>query len=183
MKSVADAGLTIIAKVSGNLNFSIDGQTQKARNIRDSRPWSQMKQNNKLGWQYRYKRIMAVHPVLGKVLLIVSEFYDEKHDKYRRILLITTDLDMPAPSAIWAYKFRWRVEIFFKSMKQQLRLGVFQLRKLQSVRSHFQLRGLGYLLLSQVRRFGFLHGSRWSLRKVKRWLRDVLIEEQAMEPT
>ncbi len=57
MKSVADAGLTIIAKVSGNLTFSIDGQTQKARNIRDSIPWSQMKQNNKLGWQYRYKRI------------------------------------------------------------------------------------------------------------------------------
>lgn len=182
MKSVADAGLTIIAKVSGNLNFFIDGQIQKAKDIRDSIPWSKMKQNNKLGWQYRYKRIAAVHPVLGKVLLIVSVFYDKKHDKYRRILLITTDLDMRAPSAIWAYKLRWRVEIFFKSMKQQLRLGAFQLRKLQSVRSHFQLRGLGYLLLSQVRRFGFLHGSRWSLRKVKRWLRHVLIAEQAMEP-
>ncbi len=182
MKSVADAGLTIIAKVGGNLNFFIHGQTQKAKYIRDNIPWSKMKQNNKLGRQYRYKRIAAVHPFIGKVLLIVSVFYDEKHDKYRRILLMTTDLDMRAPSAIWAYKLRWRVEIFFKSMKQQLRLGVFQLRKLQSVRSHFQLRGLGYLLLSQVRRFGFLHGSRWSLRKVKRWLRDVLIEEQAMEP-
>lgn len=182
MKSVADAGLTIIAKVSGNLNFFIDGQIQKAKNIRDSIPWSKMKQNNKLGWQYRYKRIKAVHPVLGKVLLIVSVFYDEKHNKYRRILLITTDLDMRATSAIWAYKLRWRVEIFFKSMKQQLRLGVFQLRKLQSVGSHFQLRGLGYLLLSQVRRFGFLHGSRWSLRKVKRWLRDVLIAEPVLKP-
>ncbi len=182
MKAVADTGLTIIAKVSGNLNFFVHGQIQKAKDIRDNIPWSKMKQNNKLGWQYRYKRIMAVHPVLGKVLLIVSVFYDEKHDKYRRILLITTDLDMRAPSAIWAYKLRWRVEIFFKSMKQQLRLGVFQLRKLQSVRSHFQLRGLGYLLLSQVRRFGFLHGSRWSLSKVKRWLRDVLIAEPALKP-
>ena len=182
MKSVADAGLTIIARVSGNLNFFIDGQIQKAKNIRDSIPWSKMKQNNKLGWRYRYKRIIAVHPVLGKVLLIVSVFYDEKHDKYRRILLITTDLDMRAPSAIWAYKLRWRVEIFFKSMKQQLRPGVFQLRKLQSVRSHFQLRGLGYLLLSQVRRFGFLHGSRWSLRKVKRWLRNVLTAEPVLKP-
>ncbi|MHA2303610.1 MAG: transposase [Candidatus Thorarchaeota archaeon] len=182
MKTVADTGLTIIAKVSGNLNFFIDGQIHKAKNIRDNIPWSKMKQNNKLGWRYRYKRIIAVNPVLGKVLLIVSAFYDEKHDKYRRILLITTDLDMRAPSAIWAYKLRWRVEIFFKNMKQQLRLGVFQLRKLQSVRSHFQLRGLGYLLLSQVRRFGFLHGSRWSLRKVKRWLRDVLTAQPALIP-
>jgi hypothetical protein len=124
--------------------------------------------HQKLGWRYRCKRIAAVHPVLGKVLLIVSVFYDEKHDKYRRILLITTDLDMRAPTAIWVYKRRWRVEVFFKSVKQQLRLGVFRLRKefLQSIRSHFQLRGLGYLLLSQVRRFGFLHRSRWSLRKV-----------------
>lgn len=182
MKSVADAGLTIIAKVSGNLNFFIDGETQKAKDIRDSIPWSKMKQNSKLGWRYRYKRIVAVHPLLGKVLLIVSVFYDEKYDKYRRILLITTDLDMRAPSAIRAYKRRWRVEIFFKSMKQQLRLGVFQLRKLQSIRSHFQLRGLAYLLLSQIRRFGFLHGSRWSLRKVKRWLRDALTTEPALYP-
>jgi hypothetical protein len=179
MKSVVDAGLTIIAKVSGNLNFSIEGETYKAKNIRDDISWWDMKQNNKLGWRYRYKRIIAVHPVLGKVLLVVSVFYDEKHDKYRRILLITTDLDMRAPAAIWTYKRRWRVEVFFKSVKQQLRLGVFQLRKLQSIRSHFQLRGLGYLLLSQVRRFGFLHRSRWSLRKVKRWLRNALTKQLA----
>jgi len=171
----------MIAKVSGNLNFFIDGETQKAKDIRDNIPWSKMKQNSKLGCYYRYKRIIAVHPVLGKVLLIISVFYNEKHDKYRRILLITTDLDMRTPSAIWAYKRRWRVEVFFKSMKQQLRLGVFQLRKLQSIRSHFQLRGLAYLLLSQVRRFGFLHGSRWSLRKVKRWLRDTLTVEASSE--
>jgi len=182
MKSVADAGLTIIAKVSGNLNFFIDGETQKAKDIRDNIPWSKMKQNSKLGCCYRYKRIIAMHPVLGEVLLIISVFYNEKHDKYRRILLITTDLDMRAPSAIRAYKRRWRVEVFFKSMKQQLRLGVFQLRKLQSIRSHFQLRGLAYLLLSQVRRFGFLHGSRWSLRKVKRWLRDTLTAKSALKP-
>jgi len=95
--------LTIITKVSGNLNFFIDGKQHKAKNIRDETPWSKMKQNNKLGYRYRYKRMMAVHPVLGKVLLIISVFYDEKHDKYRRILLMTTDLDMRAPSAIWAY--------------------------------------------------------------------------------
>ena len=123
-----------------------------------------------------------MHPVLGKVLLIVSVFYDEKHDKYRRILLMTTDLNMRAPTAIWAYKRRWRVEVFFKSVKQQLRLGVFQLRKLQSICSHFQLRGLGYLLLSQVRRFGFLHRVRWSLRKVKRWLRNALTQQLAPKP-
>ena len=182
MKSVVDAGLTIIAKVSGNLNFSIDSETYKAKNIRDDVSWWDMKQNHKLGWRYRYKRIIAVHPVLGKVLLIVSVFYDEKHDKYRRILLMTTDLNMRAPTAIWAYKRRWRVEVFFKSVKQQLRLGVFQLRKLQSIRSHFQLRGLGYLLLSQVRRFGFLHRVRWSLRKVKRWLRNALTQQLAPKP-
>ena len=182
MKSVVDAGLTIIAKVSGNLNFSIDRETYKAKNIRDDVSCWEMKQNNKLGWRYRYKRIIAVHPVLGKVLLIVSVFYDEKHDKYRRILLITTDLDMRAPTAIWSYKRRWRVEVFFKSVKQQLRLGVFQLCKLQSISSHFQLRGLGYLLLSQVRRFGFLHRSRWSLRKVKRWLRNALTKQLAPKP-
>ncbi len=145
-----DAGLTIIAKVSGNLNFSINGKTRKAKDIRDYTPLAQMKQSNRLGWRYHYKRIMAQHPILGKVLLIVSVLYDEKHDKYRRILLMTTDLDMQAPSAISSYKRRWRVEFFFKSE------SVFAS---SSTHYQFDFSSIGGKL-DQIRR--------WEKKKVKR---------------
>ena len=182
MKTVVDAGLTLLTKVSGNITFSLLGQTQKEKVIRDETPRAQMKQSGRLGWKYRYKRLIAIHPVLGEVVLIVSVLYDEKHDKYRRIVLMTTDLTMQATTAINGYKLRWRIEIFFKSMKQELHLSRFQFRKLSSIRSHFQLRGLGYLLISLVRRWGFRHHTRWSCRKVKRWLREALIIKMVSQP-
>jgi transposase len=169
-----DASLTYLAKVSGNLNFVINGKCRKAKNIRRYTPKKQMKGCSRLGLDYRYKRIIAQHPVLGEVLLILSARYDKKHQKWRRILLITNDLTLSAPRAIVFYSRRWRVEVFFKSMKQQLRMGVFQLRRFSSIRSHFYLRGLAYLLLSVVRRNFFLQTRYWSLRKVKRWFYEKL---------
>ena len=165
-----DAKLTYLAKVSGNLNFTVNGKCRKAKNIRKYTPKKQMKSCSRLGLDYRYKRFLAQHPVLGEVLLVVSALYDGKRKKWHRILLITNDLTLSSPRAIVLYKRRWRVEVFFKSMKQQLRMGVFQLRRLASIQSHFHLRGLGYLLLSYVRRLGFWCQKYWSLRQVKRWL-------------
>lgn len=172
--AVVDAGLSLLAKVSGNMTFEVKKRHRKAKNIRKYTQKKQLKSCSRLGLAYRYKRIMAQHPVLGEVLLIVSALYDAKHKKWRRILLISNDLTLQAPRAIVYFKRRWRVEIFFKSMKQQLRMGVFQFRRLASIQSHFYLRGLGYLLLAYVRHLGFGHRKRWSLRQVKRWFRDRL---------
>lgn len=181
MGAVNRAGLRLVTKVSSNLTFSVSGQRKKAATLRDEVTMPNMKQSGRLGWQYRYARVIAEHPELGTVVLIVSSFYDEKHHKYRRIRLMTNDLSMQAPAAILMYKRRWRISVFFKSIKQQIRIGREQVRKLESIISHFHLRGIFYLLLSVVRRCGFVHRSRWTLRKVKRWLSDALTAQQWQE--
>jgi hypothetical protein len=179
MEAVVDVKLTLLAKVSGNLTFTVKRKGRKAKNIRKYTPRKQMKSCSRLGVNYRYKRIIAKHPTLGEVLLILSARYDEKHQKWRRIILITNDLALSSPRAIVLYSRRWRVEVFFKSMKQQMRMGTFQLRRFKSIQSHFQLRGLAYLLLSIVRRAAFRHQKRWSLRQVKRWFTTRLIMAKA----
>ena len=103
--------------------------------------------------------IVAEHRQIDTVVLIVSAFYNEKRQKYQRILLMTNDAQMQGPAAIGMYKHRWRIEMWFKSVKQQISLGTFQLRKLGSITSHFQLRGLCCLLLNMVRRCGYVHRS------------------------
>ena len=77
MGAVSDAGLRLATKVSSNMTFSLDGQTQKAGAIRDAVSRSQMKQSGRLGWQYRYHRLVAEYPISGTVVLIVSELYNE----------------------------------------------------------------------------------------------------------
>ena len=78
MGAVNDAGLRLATKVSSNMTFSLDDQTQKAGAIRDAVSRSQMKQSGRLGWQYRYHRIVAEHSIIGTVVLIVSELYNER---------------------------------------------------------------------------------------------------------
>ncbi len=50
MGAVNDAGLRLVTKVSSNMTFSLDDQTQKAGAIRDAVSRSQMKQSGRLGW-------------------------------------------------------------------------------------------------------------------------------------
>jgi hypothetical protein len=178
MGAVNCAELRLVTKVSSNMTFSVGGQRKKAATIRDKVTLAEMKQSGRLGWQYRYARLVAEHPEIGTVILIISSFYDEKHQKYRRIVLMSNDQQIQAPAAILMYKRRWRIEVLFKSTKQQLCLSRFQLRKLGSIVSHFQLRGIAYLVVNVVRRCGFVHRSRWTLRKVGRWLRDALTARQ-----
>ena len=110
MGAVNDAGLRLATKVSSNMTFSLDDQTQKASVIRDAVSRSQMKQSGRLEWQYRYHRIVAEHPIIGTVVLIVSELYNERI-KYKRILLMSNDIEMQAPPPILMYKRCWRIEV------------------------------------------------------------------------
>ena len=87
---------------------------------------------------------------------------------------MSNDIEMQAPPAILMYKHRWQIEVWFKSVKQEINLARFQLQ---------QLRGICYLVLNVVRRRGYVHRSRWTLRKVKRCLRDALIVQQWSEAT
>ena len=82
---------------------------------------------------------------------------------------MSNDIEMQAPAAILMYKHRWWIEVWFKSVKQEINLARFQLQQLESIGSHFQLRSLCYLVLNVVRRRGYVHRSRWTLRKVKWW--------------
>ena len=94
---------------------------------------------------------------------------------------MSSDIEMQAPVAILMYKHRWRIEVWFKSVKPEINLARLQLQQLELIGSHFQLRGICYLVLNAVRRRGYVRRSRWTLRKVKRYLRDVLIIELWVE--
>jgi len=112
MGAVNRAGLSLVTKVSSNMTFSVSGQRKKAARIRDGVTMPDMKQSGRKGWQYRSARMIAEHPEIGTVVLMVSSFYDEKHHKYRRIVLMSHDLSMQAPAAILMYKRRWRIEVW-----------------------------------------------------------------------
>jgi hypothetical protein len=51
------------------------------------------------------------------------KFYDAEHDK--RLVFLTNHFDLPALSIAELYRSRWNVELFFKWIKQHLRIKAF----------------------------------------------------------
>lgn len=51
------------------------------------------------------------------------KFYDAKHDKL--LVFLTNNFDLPALTIAELYRCRWQVELFFKWIKQHLRIKVF----------------------------------------------------------
>jgi hypothetical protein len=55
--------------------------------------------------------------------LRVVQFYDEEND--RDIFFLTNNLNLAASTIAQIYKERWAIEIFFKALKQHLKIKTF----------------------------------------------------------
>lgn len=51
------------------------------------------------------------------------KFYDAKHDKL--LVFLTNNFDLPALTIPELYRCRWQMELFFKWIKQHLRIKAF----------------------------------------------------------
>ncbi|HEY6386172.1 MAG TPA: transposase, partial [Candidatus Acidoferrum sp.] len=51
------------------------------------------------------------------------EFYDEEHD--RVLVFLTNHLELSAATVAAIYKERWQIELFFRALKQSLRVKTF----------------------------------------------------------
>ena len=51
------------------------------------------------------------------------KFYDAEHD--RHLVFLTNNFDLPALTITQLYRCRWQVELFFKWIKQHLRIKKF----------------------------------------------------------
>ena len=84
-----------------------------------------------------------------------------EHD--RPLVLATNDLTSPASAIARRYKDRWGIELFFKWMKQHLKIKSFLGRNENSVRIQILTALITYLLLAIYRKAQNYAGSLWIL--------------------
>ena len=77
-------------------------------------------------------------------------FYDEEHKK--RLVFVTNNMELPALSVALLYKSRWQVELFFKWIKQNLRIKSFFGYTENAVRCQIWIALCVYLLVAIVKR-------------------------------
>ena len=77
-------------------------------------------------------------------------YYDAERDK--RLVFLTNDFSLPATTIASLYKSRWRIELFFKWIKQHLRIKVFYGTSENAVKSQIWIAVATYLVVAIVKK-------------------------------
>jgi hypothetical protein len=77
-------------------------------------------------------------------------YYDAELDK--RLVFLTNDFILPATTIAALYKSRWRIELFFKWIKQHLRIKVFFGTSENAVKSQIWIAVSTYLLVAILKK-------------------------------
>lgn len=70
----------------------------------------------------------------------------------RRFIFLTNDFTLPAFTITRLYKSRWRIELFFKWIKQHLRIKAFYGRSLNAVQTQIWIAICTYVLVAIIRK-------------------------------
>src|SRR5699024_10483256 len=92
----------------------------------------------------------AIKAGMDQVKLRRVAIYKEEENNV--IEVISNNLDWSAPTIAELYKHRWRVEIFFKLIKQNLQIKTFLGTNENAVKSQIFVAMIVYLLLELIRR-------------------------------
>lgn len=94
------------------------------------------------------------------------------------LVLVTNDLKSPAATIAEHYKTRWQIELFFKWIKQNLRIKTFFGRSQNAVRIQILCALIAHLLMAILRR---THAPEMSLRRYLDLLRATLFQRSHTE--
>ena len=77
-------------------------------------------------------------------------FYDV--ERQRRLVFLTNNFDLPAPIIAQLYRCRWQVELFFKWIKQNLRIKAFYGNSVNAVKTQVWIAVSVYVLVAILRK-------------------------------
>jgi hypothetical protein len=77
-------------------------------------------------------------------------YYDAEHD--RRLVFLTNNFELPALTIAQLYRCRWQVELFFKWIKQHLRIKVFYGNSVNAVKTQVWIAVSVYVLVAILRK-------------------------------
>ena len=91
-------------------------------------------------------------------------YYDAEHD--RRLVFLTNNFDLPALTIAQLYRCRWRVELFFKWIKQNLRIKAFYGNSVNAVKTQVWIAVSVYVLVAILKKELKLDRSRTEILQI-----------------
>ena len=104
------------------------------------------------------------------------KFYDAEHDK--RLVFMTNHFDLPALTIAELYRSRWNVELFFKWIKQHLRIKAFFGTSENAVKTQIWIAITVYVLVAIIKK---RHGSEASFYTILQIFSLTLFEKTPID--
>lgn len=160
---IADSGAYFVTHLKDNAKIESLGQHREA--------------NERLGvWRDEivwFTGYQSAKKYPGELRLI--EFMDASTGKTYRF--ITNNFKLAASSIAGIYKQRWQIEIFFKWIKQNLKIKSFLGTSENAVMTQIYVAIIHYLLVAYIK---FLHGFKLSLTELTNRIRDTLMQNLSL---
>jgi putative transposase len=99
-------------------------------------------------------------------------------DTGKHLIFVTNDLESAASTIAEVYRQRWQIELFFKWIKQNLKVKTFLGHSLNAVLSQLWVAMIAYLLLAHLK---FHLRLRWSMSQILRLLQLTLLERRSLD--
>jgi len=103
-------------------------------------------------------------------------YFDEERRKV--LTFLTNDLENAAQTIADIYKARWDIELFFKTIKQNLKIKRFYGTSQNAVMTQVWIAMIAYLMISF---FKFLHHSKFSVQQLFRLIQLNIFERKSLK--
>ena len=160
-KSLGDKGVRFVTRFKKGLRYTVlerRNVTWKRGVTSDQRIRLRGKKAEELGLELR--KIGFRDPETGK-----------------HFVFVTNDFDLAATTIAEIYRQRWQIELFFKWIKQNLKLKSFIGRSKNAVLTQIWVAMIVYLMLAYLK---FLHRFSWSLSEILRLLHINLFDRRPL---
>lgn len=150
--AIDQAGSRFVTRFKGNAALRIVTQRPVAEGDRDT-----ILADEVVVFRHRHNRAGHTNPYEAPLRRIVVA----RPDHARPLVLATNELDSPATVIAGHYKARWNIELFFKWIKQHLRLRRFLGRSERAVKIQILTALVAYLLVALAHRASASTATLW----------------------
>ena len=126
MKAVLELGFSrVVTKPKENFNYIYQGDIYKLSQL-----WDLLTQNKFYEYQYKGKtyqlaELLVEMSGLGTVKLVFARQLSRRGNKELQFVLMCTDSDCQKEDVLKIYKLRWKIEVFYREVKQHHCFGNF----------------------------------------------------------
>lgn len=161
-KSLTEKGIRFVTRLKRGTHYSV----QESRNV----TWKKNITSDQT-IVFNSKRARSLGLVLRRI-----GYRDP--DTGKHLVFVTNDFKSAASTIAEVYRQRWQIELFFKWIKQNLKVKSFLGRSLNAVLSQLWVAMIAYLLLAHLK---FHLRLQWSMSRILRLLQLNLLERRTLD--